>query len=93
MNAPARSLTYTHQHHGRKAEAQYVKDQVLAEGEAQLAQGKAAETGDPARAMEIYNAISIGLGKTDPGKKADARIKELGPLVSRTAAEMSRITA
>src|SRR5438445_692432 len=62
---------------GLKDEAQFLKDQILAEGERLLADAKLDETEDPANALATYQEVSTGFKKSEPANKADARIKEL----------------
>jgi hypothetical protein len=60
-----------------KEEAQYLKDQILAEGDKTLDAAKAAEANDPNRAMDLYSQVSKDWKKSEPATKADARLKEL----------------
>src|SRR5262249_3803147 len=60
-----------------KEEAQFLKDAILAEGDRQLNDAKAAESSDPLKAIELYTLVSTGWKKFEPATKADARLKEL----------------
>ena len=60
-----------------KEEAQFLKDQILAEADRMTKDAKTAEADDPAKAMSLYSEISAGWKKTDQAIAADARLKEL----------------
>ena len=58
-------------------EAEFLKAQILAEGERKLTEAGTAESSDPVRAMSLYKEVSAGWKKFEPATKADAKIKEL----------------
>jgi hypothetical protein len=60
-----------------KEEAQFLKDQILAEAERRLKEAKTTEAEDPARALALYGEVSAGWDKTDAAARADSRLKEL----------------
>ncbi len=60
-----------------KAEAEYLRDQIVVEGERVLAEAGVAEEKDPVHALELYDEARAGWKKHEIEKKADARVKEL----------------